>query len=91
MLCVWEGAWAACNYPSDLDSAGNRCGGRAASVIPGGRLGGDGRYQDSQGRNRVYGRGNDQYDSPQGGYNQPSLFGNNSNQQNSDTPSLFGR
>ena len=52
-----------CNYPSDRDSAGRRCGGRAASVRPGGRLGGDGRYQDSLGRDRIYGRGNDPYDS----------------------------
>ena len=44
------------------DSAGRRCGGRAASVIPGGRLEGDGRYIDSYGRNRIYGRGNDIYD-----------------------------
>ena len=51
-----------CDYPDQLDSAGRRCGGRAASVRPGGRLGGDGSYTDSQGRERVYGRGNDPYD-----------------------------
>ena len=49
-------------YPWQHDSAGRRCGGRAASVIPGGRLGGDGQYVDSYGRDRVYGRGNDIYD-----------------------------
>jgi hypothetical protein len=56
--------FAACDYPSDLDSRGYRCGGRAASVIPGGRLGGDGRYTDSYGKNRVYGKNNDIYDKP---------------------------
>lgn len=55
-------AHARCNNPDDYDSAGNRCGGRAASVREGGRLGGDGYYQDSQGRNRKYGRNNDAYD-----------------------------
>jgi hypothetical protein len=69
-------SFARCDYPDDLDSAGRRCGGRAASVIPGGRLGGDGRYQDSQGRNRLYGTNNDPYDTPKsgqprGGYQQP--------------------
>ena len=34
-------AFASCDYPDDRDSAGNRCGGRAASVQEGGRLGGD--------------------------------------------------
>ena len=57
-------AHARCDNPSDYDSAGRRCGGRAASVIPGGRLGGDGRYQDSQGRQRLYGTNNDPYDVP---------------------------
>ena len=33
-----------CNYPDDRDSAGRRCGKRAASVRPGGELGGDGTY-----------------------------------------------
>ena len=37
-----------CDYPDDRDSAGRRCGGRAASVRPGGKLGGDGRYIDSK-------------------------------------------
>ena len=55
-------ATAACNYQSDRDSAGRRCGGRAASVRPGGRLGGDGRYIDSRGRYRIWGRNNDPYD-----------------------------
>lgn len=54
----------ACDYPWQTDSAGRRCGGRAASVIPGGRLGGDGRYTDGQGRQRLYGRNNDPYDRP---------------------------
>ena len=39
-----------CNYPDDLDSAGRRCGKRAASVRPGGRLGGDGTLSGSQTR-----------------------------------------
>lgn len=34
------GAAGQCDYPDDLDSAGRRCGRRAASVRPGGRLGG---------------------------------------------------
>ena len=51
-----------CDYPDQLDSAGRRCGGRAASVRPGGRLGGDGKYTDSFGRQRVYGPYNDPYD-----------------------------
>lgn len=55
-------SFAACNYPDDRDSAGRRCGGRAASVIPGGNLGGNGKYTDYQGRQRVYGKNNDQYD-----------------------------
>ena len=37
-------SYARCDYPDDLDSAGRRCGKRAASVRPGGRLGGDGSY-----------------------------------------------
>ena len=53
-----------CDYSWQRDSAGRRCGGRAASVIPGGRLGGDGRYTDSYGRKRVWGRNNDPYDKP---------------------------
>ncbi len=56
--------FGACDYPSDLDSRGYKCGGRAASVIPGGRLGGDGHYTDSYGRPRIYGRDNDIYDKP---------------------------
>ena len=77
--------FSACNYPSDLDSRGYKCGGRAASVIPGGRLGGNGYYQDSYGRDRKYGRNNDVYDS--GG----SYFGNNNKLQGntlSNYPSL---
>lgn len=62
-----ESAHARCDHPNDLDSAGRRCGGRAASVIPGGRLGGDGKYMDSQGRQRLYGTNNDQYDKPNQG------------------------
>jgi hypothetical protein len=88
-------AYAACNYPSDLDSAGRRCGGRAASVIPGGNLGGDGRYEDSQGRQRVYGRGNDQYDSRNNNLNQNrpnpnSGFNNNSQSNDSQPNGYFG-
>ena len=63
-----------CDYPGQKDSAGRRCGGRAASVIPGGRLGGDGHYTDSEGKPRIYGRDNDPYDNPS--YNNPY---NNSN------------
>lgn len=75
-------AFARCDYPDDLDSAGRRCGGRAASVIPGGRLGGDGNYQDSQGRNRLYGTNNDPYDK------QPSSYsGYSSNTFNDDNES----
>ena len=55
-------SFAKCDYPDDLDARGHRCGGRAASVKPGGRLGGDGRYQDSQGHDRLYGKDNDPYD-----------------------------
>ena len=51
-----------CDYSWQRDSAGRRCGGRAASVIPGGRLGGDGRYTDSYGRDRIWGKNNDPYD-----------------------------
>lgn len=57
-----------CDYSWQRDSAGRRCGGRAASVIPGGRLGGDGRYTDSYGRDRVWGRNNDPYDKPNSYY-----------------------
>ena len=53
-----------CDYPWQRDSAGRKCGGRAASVRPGGRLGGDGTYTDSYGRKRIYGRDNDPYDKP---------------------------
>jgi len=58
-----------CDYPDQLDSSGRRCGGRAASVRPGGRLGGDGRYEDSYGRQRVYGPNNDIYDKISGSRN----------------------
>jgi len=55
-------------YPCDLatgvDSLGRRCGGRAAEVIPGGRLGGTGLYQDSQGNLRQIGECNDMFDDP---------------------------
>ena len=71
-------AYAACNYPSDRDSMGRRCGGRAASVIPGGKLGGDGRYNDSYGRQRQYGKGNDPYDRPQRGLGNSNLGNSNS-------------
>lgn len=53
-----------CDYSWQTDSAGRRCGGRAANVRPGGRLGGSGHYNDSLGRPRIYGRGNDIYDRP---------------------------
>ena len=49
-------SYARCDYPDDLDSAGRRCGKRAASVRPGGRLGGDGNYNRRQGKKTVYRR-----------------------------------
>ena len=52
-----------CDYSWQTDSRGRKCGGRAANVRPGGRLGGDGRYQDSYNRPRLYGPNNDPYDS----------------------------
>ena len=52
------------DYSWQRDSLGRRIGGRAAEVRPGGRLGGDGRYNDSYGRPRLYGRNNDPYDTP---------------------------
>ena len=66
-----------CDYSWQYDSAGRRCGGRAASVRPGGRLGGDGRYTDSLGRNRVYGRGNDIYDRDSTGWQNSNSYTNN--------------
>ena len=51
-----------CDYEWQYDSRGRRCGGRAASVRPGGKLGGTGQYIDSLGRYRIYGPGNDIYD-----------------------------
>lgn len=51
-----------CDYSWQTDSAGRKCGGRAANVRPGGRLGGDGIYTDSYGRKRIYGTDNDIYD-----------------------------
>jgi hypothetical protein len=62
LLLIPSTGFARCDYPDDYDSAGRRCGGRAASVREGGRLGGDGYYKDSYGRKRKYGRGNDEYD-----------------------------
>lgn len=62
LLISTTSVFARCDYPNDLDSAGRRCGGRAASVRPGGRLGGNGQYQDSYGRDRIYGTNNDIYD-----------------------------
>lgn len=70
-------AYARCDYPDDRDSAGRRCGGRAASVIPGGRLGGTGHYTDSQNRNRIYGRDNDPYDRNYG-----NSYGSQKNERN---------
>ena len=55
-----------CDYSWQTDSAGRRCGGRAASVRPGGKLGGDGKYIDSYGRQRLYGPNNDIYDRNKG-------------------------
>ncbi len=51
-----------CDYSWQTDSAGRSCGGRAANVRPGGKLGGDGRYRDSYQRQRIYGPNNDIYD-----------------------------
>ena len=56
-----------CDYPDQTDSAGRRCGRRAASVRQGGSLGGDGNYQDSYGRQGVYGSDNDPDDDSPGG------------------------
>ena len=61
-----------CDHPDQRDSLGRRCGGRAASVRPGGRLGGDGRYVDSYGRDRVWGKNNDPYDSSTSSFNTSS-------------------
>lgn len=58
-----------CDYSWQTDSAGRRCGGRAANVRPGGKLGGDGIYKDSNGNQRLYGPNNDPYDNPN---NKPS-------------------
>ncbi|MBN2675982.1 MAG: hypothetical protein JXR30_01880 [Alphaproteobacteria bacterium] len=77
-------AHARCDYPDDLDSAGRRCGGRAASVRPGGRLGGNGQYQDSYGRDRIYGKDNDPYDRS---YNSGNNY--NSNQYNQGRNGLY--
>ncbi|MFM7086696.1 MAG: hypothetical protein ACKOXO_06885 [Cyanobium sp.] len=41
---------------------GRACGGRAAEVIPGGRLGGYGSYVDPEGRQRLWGACNDPLD-----------------------------
>lgn len=57
-----EAEAGSCDYSWQRDSAGRRCGGRAANVIPGGRLGGTGHYYDSYGRPRIYGKNNDIYD-----------------------------
>lgn len=62
LLLLPSTSFARCDHPDDYDSAGRRCGGRAASVREGGRLGGDGYYKDSYGRQRKYGRNNDEYD-----------------------------
>ena len=51
-----------CDYASGRDSLGRACGGRSAEVIPDGRLGGSGVYQDYQGRLRMYGACNDIFD-----------------------------
>ena len=82
-----EKSYAVCNFPSDRDSAGNMCGGRAASVKPGGKLGGIGFKRNSFGTPKPnnsypsFGTSNNRlqptkrgYD-PFGGYQQP--FGNN--------------
>ena len=70
-----------CDYSWQRDSAGRRCGGRAAAVIPGGRLGGDGKYKDSYGRSRLYGPSNDRYDNNT--YNNSYKAINNSSFNNS--------
>lgn len=55
-----------CDHPDDLDSIAQRCGAKAESVIPWDRLGADGRYIDSEGRDRIYGPSNDPYDKSEG-------------------------
>lgn len=62
LLIPLNGFAGNCDYPDQRDSIGRRCGGRAASVRPGGRLGGNGLYTDSQGRQRIYGTNNDIFD-----------------------------
>ena len=54
LLLLPSTSFARCDHPDDYDSAGRRCGGRAASVREGGRLGGDGYYKDSYGRQRSH-------------------------------------
>ena len=56
-------SYARCDYPDDLDSAGRRCGKRAASVRPGGRLGGDGSYSNPRSSYGGYEREVDNTDS----------------------------
>jgi hypothetical protein len=53
---------APCDYASGYDSLGRRCGGRAAEIIPGGELGGNGMYYDSNGNLRLRGPCNDPFD-----------------------------
>lgn len=36
LAAIAQSALATCNYPDDIASDGSRCGGRAASVRPGG-------------------------------------------------------
>lgn len=57
-----EGGEPPCDYSTGRDSMGRACGGRAAEVIPGGRLGGYGSYVDPEGRRRLWGACNDPLD-----------------------------
>ena len=90
-----------CDYDWQYDSAGRSCGGRAANVREGGRLGGDGRYTDSFGRLRLYGKSNDPYDKPKtkkphsdfyntysSSFNSSSFNSNTNNVNNSNTNNM---
>lgn len=51
-----------CDDSTGRDSMSRACGGRAAEVIPGGRLGGNGSYVDPEGHQRLRGACNDPLD-----------------------------
>lgn len=82
LLLTPQLALSDCKYLNDLDSAGNRCGGRASSVIPGGEVSGDGIYLDSRGHIRNYGDNNDSYD------RNPNVIGNDYNDYDANNHSV---